>query len=699
MTRRFCFSFYIFTFFFALPVMAGEESSQLRFYDEATRTFIDAPGIATEIDIDVHGTIARTQVIQYFANNTDQWQEGTYTYPLPDDAAVDRLVMVVGDKRILGFVAEKEKARKIYETAKAQGKVTSLVEQHRPNIFKSAVANIPPQSIIAIETAYQHDVKIDSQDFSLRVPLAITPRYDHFSPEDFVAQAFEVFKISEVPVGVEGSGGAHPVVPQSTVARDVAERLSLLDFEGGGNPVALRVSVDPGFVLGQFASAHDIRTDKNDDGIYSVTTKDKILPGEQDFVLQWAPHQKDKALTFLHTETIEGKSYSHLVMVPPVQDVDELSAEEGWVRDVTMIIDVSGSMAGPSLRQAQAALIEAIEDLKPSDYFNVISFESRMDRLFNRTVPATDKNKKKALKWVSGLQATGGTEMMPAVKAALNEPQDKDRLRQIVFITDGAIGYERSLGGYIRDHVGDARFFAVGIGSAPNAHLMRMIAMTGRGTSTFIGDVSETEQKMKALFRKMKAPVLTDIKLTFPDNRIVDVVPRKIPDLLAGEPISLALASGDPLVALNITGWRGAHEWKQHVETGAAQVSEGVSKIYARRKIQDLKFSDPEQKKPETEMRITKLGIEHQIMSDYTSLVAVDEKILRPAHEKLVSVRHDPNLPKGWQLASFNPRAAAAAYDEVLKVQAETEDKAPVNVGSSIKLICRRRLRAGSSNL
>ncbi len=652
--------------FFIQPAFAAEEASPLQFYNAELSQYTDAPGIATEIDVSVNGTIARTRVIQYFANDTQEWQEGKYTYPLPENAAVDKLVMVIGERRIVGFVAHREKARKIYEQAKKEGKATSLVEQRRDNLFHTSVANIPPQSLIAIEIGYQHDIAVDGHDLSLRIPMAVTPRYDEFSPADFITLAS---------------------AEQGRAAEEIVERLALMNFSDGANPVALRASLRPGFALGNVTSpSHKINVNE-EDGITEVSTEQRILKGEQDFVLHWSPQNKDKPLSFIHSEEIDGSVYTHLVVMPP-KDAQDFAPKKTKPRQVSFIIDISGSMGGPSIRQAKAAMIEAVQDLDDDDYFTLTSFESVTEWLFDQPVQATAANRKEALKWIAGLDARGGTVMQPALERALSEDHKSGYLRQIVFMTDGAIGYEGKLASYIQDNVGQARFYAVGIGAAPNAYFMRLVAESGRGTFTFIADVKETEKTMRELFKKMKSPVLTDLALHMPDGISAETTPAKIPDLMAGEALSVAIKSDRPLYDLTLTGWRGTKSWKQNIDTddAAKEASEGIGRIYARRKIQEIKFSDPAAANPETESRITALGIDHQIMSDYTSFVAVDEKILRPHGEQIVTKRYNPNLPKGWELAAFSPREAARAYDEYLQEQAAKQDESQNNLKHDINL-------------
>ena len=263
--------FLVICLFLFTPSAGSQEAIEpLRFRDDVKNTFIDAPGIATEIDIQVEGTITRTVVTQYFLNDTEAWQEGVYQFPLPDDAAVDSLTMMIGDRRVIGFVTGKEEAKKIYETAKAEGQAAGLVDQNRPNIFKTSVANIPPKSLIAIEIQYQGNISLDDQRFSLRVPLAITPRYERIGEEQL----------------------RHLVTAADQIwAEDVVDRLALADFEGGNNPVDLEVSLRPGFEVDAVDSAsHEIRAAALDDGDasgegYDITLVQGITHGSRDFTL------------------------------------------------------------------------------------------------------------------------------------------------------------------------------------------------------------------------------------------------------------------------------------------------------------------------------------------------------------------------------------------------------------------------------
>ena len=261
--------------------------------------------------------------------------------------------------------------------------------------------------------------------------------------------------------------------------------------------------------------------------------------------------------------------------------------------------------------------------------------------------------------------------MMPPLIEALTEPETEGHLRQIVFITDGAIGYEDQIAATIKKLAGDARFFAIGIGSAPNAHLMRHIAMAGRGSYTFIDDVDRVEEELASVFRKMTSPVLTDLELVLPTGFEGEHFPEKLPDLLAGEPVSVAIRSKKPLTTLGIKGWRGDQAFEKTLTLDQPRSADGIGKIYARRKIQSLTFEGLGLNDPDLKEQVQEIAIRHQLVSDHTSLVAVDEAILRPASEPLFQRRHDPTLPFGWQEDRLKSIEAEAAYRRLKEQQSE----------------------------
>jgi Ca-activated chloride channel family protein len=316
-------------------------------------------------------------------------------------------------------------------------------------------------------------------------------------------------------------------------------------------------------------------------------------------------------------------------------------------REMIFIVDTSGSMHGVSIEQARQALLRAIDGLQPGDRFNVIEFNSYPNALFNVSVAADSANVTAAKNFVGRLQATGGTEMRSALQHALRTPPSESYLRQVIFITDGAVGNEEGLFELIADRLGSARLFTVGIGSAPNSWFMRKAAETGRGTFTTISALHEVGEKMDRLFRKLEHPQVTNIDLQWPGGTLVETYPAVVPDLYLGEPVSVRVkASGEfrPGDNIRITGDSFGGAWSTDLSLNVNTESAGVAALWARARIADLldkqrRGADAE----ETRAAIVETALAHHLVSKHTSLVAVDKTPVRLAGDPLKK-EQVPNL-------------------------------------------------------
>jgi len=256
-----------------------------------------------------------------------------------------------------------------------------------------------------------------------------------------------------------------------------------------------------------------------------------------------------------------------------------------------------------------------------------------------------------ALRFVKQLQADGGTEMRPALNLALEAPPQETHLRQIVFITDGSVGYEDEMFSMIEQKLGAARLFTVGIGSAPNSLFMRKAAEAGRGSYTFISALHEVREKMDALFKKLEHPQVTDIEVQWPSGVLVDAYPSTVPDLYLGEPVTVkARASGAfrPGDAVRISGNAVSGGWATELALGEMAGSEGVAALWARARIAEL--MDIERRggnSEEVRADILETALMHHLVSKYTSLIAVDKTPVRPAGDPLSSEQVPNLMPYG----------------------------------------------------
>lgn len=630
----------------AAPLEAGGEATlgkgdvkqgSLLLKTDKAGQYIPAPTLDTDVHLRVSGLVVRANVKQKFHNPSNKWVEGVYVFPLPENAAVDHMKLRIGERVIEGQVKEKEAAKKTYEAAKQEGKKASLVEQERPNIFTTSVANLGPGEEVSVEIEYQQTLRYDQGSFRLRFPMVVAPRYiPGTEPVTGFAGNGWGINTSQVP----DAARITPPVPKPdgpTVEKKIL------------NPVKLSIELDAGFHLAQIASSyHKVDISEDLEHRYHISLSDKQVPANKDFELAWTPDTGSAPQAALFTETREGETYA-LMMVMPPSGGD--AARSRLPRETVFIIDTSGSMSGASMEQAKQALLMAIERLTPADRFNVIQFNSVTDVLFKDAAPADAGNISRAKAYVNGLYATGGTEMFPALSAALNGRAPENFVRQVIFLTDGAVGNEDQLFKLIHERLGNSRLFTVGIGSAPNSHFMSKAAEFGHGTFTYIGNVNEVAEKMTALFSKLESPVLTDIRVKFPDGALGEMWPRQLPDLYLGEPVMFSASLKKLGGKVTVEGKRGGTPWKVELPLSGGGSESGIHVLWARSKISSL-LDSAQNGADATEVRnqVIDVALDHHLVSKYTSLVAVDVTPSRPKDHDLEEGRALPvNLPEGWK--------------------------------------------------
>src|SRR5262245_2963199 len=601
--------------------------------------YVEAPLVGTDVDLVVSGPTARARVTQIFHNPTDGWVEAVYVYPLPEGGAVDTLKMVVGDRIIIADVKERKIAREVYEQAKSAGQKAGLIEQERPNIFTNSVANIGPRETVVVQIEYQETVRQSGDEFSLRVPLVVAPRY---LPTPIV-QGVDL---------VAGGQGWGRVVDQASDPVPDRDRISppVLDPRKHApvNPVAITVRLQAGFPLAEVKSRHHAVTSESvEAGVRVIKLADGPVPADRDFELTWKPAQTAVPSVGLFRERVGDADYLLAFVTPPAV----VGAEERRPRETVFVIDNSGSMGGTSMVQAKASLLYALGRLKPSDRFNVIRFDNTMDMLFSDSVPADAGHVAQAKAFVSALEARGGTEMVAPMKAALTDRQGGDgkELRQVIFLTDGGIGNEQQLFDTIAAMRGRSRIFMVGIGSAPNSFLMTRAAELGRGTFTHIGSADQVEERMRTLFGKLESPAVTNLTATFSSPHS-DVTPSVLPDLYRGEPLALAARMSALEGTLEVKGMIGDQPWAVTLPMAALAEGRGLSKLWARRKIADAEVARTLRQilPDEADRRILALALEHHLVTRLTSLVAVDRTPSRPDGAPLTRAEIPLNLPAGW---------------------------------------------------
>lgn len=614
--------------------------------------------LESSAEVTIKGMLAKVVLQQSFQNTGHDWAEAVYVFPLPETAAVNRMVMTIGERRLVAEIREKQEAQRIYQEAKVAGKRAALTEQQRPNLFTQSVANIGPGEIVTIELHF-HDV-VDFRDgiFRWRLPTTLTPRYIPGAPSDDPDLRTVIRNGWSQPT--DQVPDAQLITPWMTTGSASGETQ---------NPIRLHITLDPGLDLIDIGSPyHQLLPTMKSAGsssYHEIVTQPAQVPMDRDFELAWRTQTGQEPSAALFIEEVSGDDYALLMVVPPQQQT-----LERMPREVIFIIDTSGSMGGTSIQQAKSSLQLALSRLQPQDRFNVIEFNSYHRKLFAQAQSADLTNLQQAQRFVTALNASGGTEMAAPLRDALQSAAAEGFLKQVVFITDGSVGNEAALFELIHQNLADARLFTVGIGSAPNSFFMRKAAEFGRGTFTHIGSEQEVSTRMQALFTKLESPVLSDLEVEWPAGLAVEMWPERIPDLYAGEPLLLSarISAGLPLPAdIVVRGQQAAQPWSRTLTLAgneSAIPAAGISVRWARSKIEAL-LDSKTRGRPEDQVRaeVLPLALTHQLMSPYTSFVAVEDAPARAEHEALQTTPIPNLMPQGQTAPQsiMYPRTATPA--------------------------------------
>lgn len=587
----------------ALSALSGAHAAvlgapELSWHDAEGHAAI-AKALSLSLHSQVAGLVAETTVTETFRNDGKLFLEGQYRLPLPEGAAVHDLKLTIGGRTIEGEIREKQQAQAEYQQAAANGQHASLVEAERGNLFRTAVANVAPGETVVVTISWSQPVVYHDDRFELALPLAQTTPYSQ-----------------QLTIGTPDTG-----TPALT-----GESANVL-------PADTEVTVDlwPGLPTAAVGSdTHQIVVQPNA-GHYAIRVTDARAGGSKDFALQWTPAKGGAPQAASFVEQRSDGDYAMTMLLAPEQPKQRIA------RELILVIDTSGSMTGASITQAKAALGMALDHLQPGDRFNVIEFNSVTRPLFPTPVEVGPDTLDRARAWVGKLQAEGGTEMLPALDAALAGQAPPGYLRQVVFATDGEVDQEDGLYVLIEDHIAAARLFTIGIGDAPNARFLDRAAAMGRGTATVIRRIEDVGARMGELFDKLDRPALTDLTLDFP--ALSETFPKRLPDLYHGEPLMVVskLAAGHGTIQAR--GLIGPANWAKAVSLDSAPRLSGIARLWAKQKVDALEYRIGRDATEETiKPEIVALATEHHLVTRFTSLIAVDKTPVRPSDAPLAGM-------------------------------------------------------------
>jgi len=626
----------------------------------------------TDVEVDVSGFIARVTVRQQFHNPFKDKIEAVYVFPLSQHAAIDRMTMKVGDRLVKGEIKERGEARAIYEAAKAQGKVASLLDQERPNIFTQSVANIEPGEQVDITISYSETLDWKDGEYSFDFPMVVGPRY--------------------IPGG--GSAPAPMTTGQPTAEVPDANRITPpVTPEGtrAGHDISITVNLDAGLPLRRLdCKQHVVEVEYADRERTRAVIKlkqRKTIPN-RDFVLVYET-ASDKIEDTVLAHTDERGNFFTLVLQPPKRVRQELIVP----KEIVFVIDKSGSMNGFPMETAKRAMRLCIQGLHKNDTFNLMTFAGGVGFCFEKPVPLTDENRDKALAYLQSLQGSGGTEMMKAINACLAGQDDPERIRVVCFMTDGYVGNDMAIIDSVKRNAGTARVFSFGIGRSVNRYLLDGMARAGRGEVHYILDERQADGSAERFYERVRSPVLTDVELDFGGLEVTQLYPPRVPDLFSSTPVIVKgqyKKGGRGTITLRGKTGEGDFERKIDVTLPEKEpANEVLAPLWARAKVADLmqqNLAGVQRGQPDPAMKeeILGLGLRFQLLTQFTSFVAVEHLRITEGG-KVRTVPVPVEMPEGVSYDGVFGRASGkgrgvALYSMSRAAQAKTMSAAPMGL-------------------
>lgn len=569
----------------------------------------------TTVRADISGFLSRVTVTQEFENPFKETIEAVYTFPLPQNAAVDDMTMLVGDRTVRGKILRREDAAAVYEAAKNAGQVASLLDQERPNIFTQSVANILAGEKVKITISYVETLRYEDGSYQFVFPMVVGPRYN---PGNATGS----------PARGNGFAADSDKVPDASriTPKPVAEGMR------AGHDITIDVNIDAGTPVENINSkSHDVATDLTGASRAQVRLKNGPRIPNKDFVLRYDVAGKTISDALLTHRNNQGGFFTFIIQPP-----ERVTVEDVTPKELVFVLDTSGSMNGFPIEKAKETMKLALNNLNPSDTFNLITFAGDTHILFPEPVTATADNLQKAQAFLETRSGSGGTEMMKAIKAALDPTDSQKHVRVVCFMTDGYVGNDMEIISEVQKHP-NARVFAFGIGGSVNRFLLEQMAEHGRGEVDFVALNDDGSAAAKRFHERVRSPLLTDVKLEWQGVSVADTYPRRIPDLFSAKPVVVTgryTAPGRGVVRL--TGKMSGRDFVREIPVefpDSMNQHDVLAPLWARARIEDLMsqdYSGAQQGsiKPDLQQTITNLGLEYRLMTQFTSFVAVEEMIV-----------------------------------------------------------------------
>ncbi|MDJ0764020.1 MAG: VIT domain-containing protein [Myxococcota bacterium] len=600
-----------------LRIMAGEVE-------------IPLPLMSTTVEGEVEGVVARVRVTQTFVNPYDDFIEATYVFPLPETAAVNEMVMHLSDRDVVAEIKEKEEAERIYHEALDSGRTAALLNQERPNIFTQKVGNISPGDKVEVELVYVELLQYEKGQSSFVFPMVVGPRYIPGMPlEQSLSDQGRMQDTHRVP-------DASKITPPS-----------FGEGETGAHRIDLKMHFRPGVAIREITSpSHQIEVKKLnvEEAIVSISKTDRVP--NKDFILKMDFRGKRPKVAVLTHKEADSPGYVTVSIHPPA------APEAGDVlpKDLFFVVDNSGSMHGAPLDAAKALIIESLKNMNPYDRFTIMRFSDHVSALSSEPLSNTFSNVAKGIDFINEMAGMGGTEMLPGIRRALEGEPEPGRVRIVFFLTDGYIGNDDQILKEVKDrNTSDARLFSMGVGSSVNRHLLSSMARLGRGEMQVMRFDEDPAPFVKRFYERVRNPVLTDIEVEWEGLDVVTETPSVMPDLFSGQPMTVHGRYESPGTGkICLTGRYGRQRYEQCVNVTFPEENHrpAIASVWARALLGE--WMDQETSRPGSRREdIVKIALNHNLVSKYTSFVAVDKEVARRSGEPLIPVAQRLPLPEG----------------------------------------------------
>lgn len=581
------------------------------------------------VEVEIRDQVAKTSIDQVFLNNHDRDIEGTFIFPLPENAAISEFAMYIGDKKIEGEILDSREARRIYEDIVRRLKDPALLEYIGRNTFRARVFPIPARGEKRIQLSYSELLKGEKGLVRYLYPLN-TERFS-FRPLEEVTIAVKID--SKVPV------------------------------------------------TNIYSPSHKVSVRKEGPNKVTLGFEEKNVKPDKDFIVYYSLSSDDVGMSFLNY-TDKEDSYFMLLAAPRYVEAKEKVINKNLV----FVLDSSGSMSGKKILQTKEAARFIINHLNEKDHFSIIDFDDGVTLFSNRLVPANAENREKALKFISAVEDSGGTNINEALLKALSLMPKGERPNYILFLTDGlptvgVTGIGEILKNVTAANTAKSRLFVFGVGYDVNTELLDRMSADNRGTSVYVGENEDLEVAISGYYEKMSSPLLADLALGFKGIETFQSYPQTLPDLFKGSQlVVLGKYKGTGPISINLMGKVGKEEKRFALENQKLVQDEAYNflpRLWAARRIgyllEQIRLHGDEN---ELVDEVRNLGVKYGIVTPYTSFLVTEK-------EKLSIAAAAPEAQDA--LAARKTTGAGAVKLSQATQQFKAQEQAPQVVSQQIR--------------